>query len=213
MQLLHERWDKSYRTAMQSTIDLELNIFAQRSVDKIEKWTEHQFQHASVASDSTVSRKNKLTCEWIFWCEMHRANRLNTCSESSAFDFHSRMKSTFLSFSRLPILYHRRREFDGWKSPLSRLSCCYSRTQHTAAPCFLPLQKKNTAPKRNPRKWQSCIDVTAHYPQFPHHARFCIEPEVKFHVFVGLKRREEKLIGNLFFRFSYENNMKIWSSK
>ena len=37
MQLLYERWDKSYRTAMQSTIDLELNIFAQRSVDKIEK--------------------------------------------------------------------------------------------------------------------------------------------------------------------------------
>ena len=48
---------------------------------------------------------------------MRRANRLNTCSESSAFDFQSRMKSTFLSFSRLPILYHRRREFDGWKSP------------------------------------------------------------------------------------------------
>ena len=50
---------------------------------------------------------------------MRRANRLNTCWESSAFDFHSRIKSTFLSFSRLPILYHRRREFDGWKSLLS----------------------------------------------------------------------------------------------
>ena len=44
---LHERWDKSYRMAMQSTIDLVLNIFAQRSVDKIEKQAEHQFQHAS----------------------------------------------------------------------------------------------------------------------------------------------------------------------
>ena len=73
---------------------------------------------------------------------MHRAKRLNTCSESSAFDFHSRMKSTFLSFSRLPILYHRRREFNGWKSPLSRLSCCYSRTQHTAAPCSLLYKRK-----------------------------------------------------------------------
>ena len=40
-----------------------------------------------------------------------------------------------------------------------------------------------------------------------------IEPEVKFHVFEGLKRGEEKLIENLFFRFSYENNMKIRSSK
>ena len=39
---------------------------------------------------------------------MHQANRPNTCSESSAFDFHSRLKSTFLSFSRLPILYHRK---------------------------------------------------------------------------------------------------------
>ena len=54
MQLPHERWDKSYRTAMQSTIDLVLNIFAQRSVDKIEKRAEHQFQHASVASDGAV---------------------------------------------------------------------------------------------------------------------------------------------------------------
>ena len=78
----------------------------------------------------------------IFWCELLRANRPNTCSESSVSDFHSRMKSTFLSFSRLPILYHRRREFDGWKSPLSRLSCCYSRTQHTAAPCSLLCKRK-----------------------------------------------------------------------
>ena len=50
-------------------------------------------------------------------------------------------------------------------------------------------------------------------PSFPTMRGFCIEPEVKFHVFVGLERGEEKLIGNLFFRFSYENNMKIWSSK
>ena len=166
MQLLHERWDKSYRTAMQSTIDLELNIFAERSVNKVEKRAEQQFQHVSVASDSTVSRKNKLTCEWNLLVRNAPSKPTEYLLGVSAreFDFQSRMKSTFLSFSRLPILYHRRREFDGWKSPLSRLSCCYSRT---AAPCFLPLQKKNTAPQRNPRKWQSCIDVTDHYPQAP----------------------------------------------
>ena len=82
---------------------------------------------------------------------MHRAKRLNTCSESSAFDFHSRMKSTFLSFSRLPILYHRRREFDGWKTPLSRLSCCYSRTQHTAASMFLHMAVMAVAVARRSR--------------------------------------------------------------
>ena len=74
---------------------------------------------------------------------------------------------------------------------------------------FFLCKRKTLRHREIPRKMAACIDVTAHYPQFPHHARFCIEPEVKFHVFVGLERGEEKLIGNLFFRFSYENNMKI----
>ena len=40
-------------------------------------------------------------------------------------------------------------------------------------------------------------------------ARFCTQPKVKLHVFVRLKRGKEKSIANLFFRFSYENEMKI----
>ena len=149
---------------MQSTIESLLNV---RSI-KLRNGQNTNFNTLQSLLIALLVERISLRANEIFWCEMHRANRLNTSySESSAFDFHSRMKSTFLSFSRLPILYHRRREFDGWKSPLSRLSCCYSRTQHTAAPCFLPLQKKNTAPLRNLRKWQSCIDVTAHYPRLP----------------------------------------------
>ena len=94
---------------------------------------------------------------------------------------------------------------------LSRLSYCYSRTQHTAAPCFLPLQKKNCAIEKSAKM---AVLYWRHRPLSPdsRHARFCIEPEMKFHVFEGLKRGEEKLIGNLFFRFWYENNMKIRSS-
>ena len=128
---------------MQSTIESLLNV---RSI-KLRNGQNTNFNTLQSLLIALLVERISLRANKIFWCEMHRAiSRLNTCSESSAFDFHSRMKSTFLSFSRLPILYHRRREFDGWKSPLSRLSCCYSRTQHTAAPCFLPLQKKNTAP-------------------------------------------------------------------
>ena len=73
--------------------------------------------------------------------------------------------------------------------------------------------KKNTVEYRNPRKWRSCIDVTGPLSPVSRLARFCNQPEVKLHVFVRLKRGEEKLIGNFFFRFSYENNMKIRSSK
>ena len=43
-------------------------------------------------------------------------------------------------------------------------------------------------------------------------ARFCIQPVVKLHLFVRPKIGEEKLIG-IFFLFSYENNLKIRSSK
>ena len=127
---------------MQTTI-LQLNILAQLSVDKIEERAQHQFHHASVTSDSTVGRKN--TCSEIFFT-MHRAEHTNEyfLGVPSVFDFHSRMKSIFVSFSRFPILYHRRREFGGCKSPFSRLSRCCSRTQHTAAPYFLPSHNKNT---------------------------------------------------------------------
>ena len=127
---------------MQSTIEYLLNV---RSI-KLRNGQNTNFSTLQSLLIPLLVERISLRVNEIFWCEMRRANRLNTCSESSAFDFQSRMKSTFLSFSRLPILYHRRREFDGWKSLLSRLLCCYSRTQHTAAPCFLPLQKKNTAP-------------------------------------------------------------------
>ena len=129
---------------MQSTIESLLNV---QSI-KLRNGQNTNFNMLQSLLIALLVERISLRANEIFWCEMHRANRLNTCSSqlSSAFDYHSRMKSTFLSFSRLPILYHRRREFDGWKSPLSHLSCCYSRMQHTAAPCFLPLQKKNTAP-------------------------------------------------------------------
>ena len=118
---------------MQSTIESLLNV---RSI-KLRNRQNTNFNTLQLLLIALLVERISLRANEIFSCEMHRANRLNTCSGSSAFDFHSRMKSTFLSFSRLPILYHRRREFDGWKSPLSRLSCCFSRTQHIAAPCFL----------------------------------------------------------------------------
>ena len=116
------------------------------------------------------------------------------------------MKSIFVSSSLFPILYHRRREFGGCKSPFFHLSCRYSRT-HTMISSFA--QQKH----RNPRKQRSCIDVTGPLSPVSHLARFCTQPEVKLHVFVRLKRGEEKSIATLFFRFSYENNMKIRSSK
>ena len=139
---------------------------------------------------------------------MRRANRLNTCSESSAFDFQSRMKSTFLSFSRLPILYHRRKEFDGWKSPfISSFVLLQPNATHHCT-MFSPFAKEKLRHREIRDNGSPVLTSQTAIPDF-RHARFCIEPEVKFHVFVGLERGEEKLIGNLFFRFSYENNMKI----
>ena len=119
---------------------VEYSQLAQLSVDKIDERAQHQFHHASVASVSTVGGKNM--CEWNLLCDAS-STPSNTCSGSSVFDFHSRMKSIFVSFSRLPILYYRRREFGGCKSPFSRLPCCYSRTQYTAAPCFLSSHNKS----------------------------------------------------------------------
>ena len=97
---------------------VEYSLLAQLSVDKIDERAQHQFHHASVASVSTVGRKNM--CEWNLLCDAS-STPPNTCSGSSVFDFHSRMKSICVSFSRLPILYYRRREFGGCKSPFSRL--------------------------------------------------------------------------------------------
>ena len=149
---------------MQSTIDLELNIFAQRSVDKIEKRAEHQFQSLLIA---LLVERISLRANEIFWCEMHRAKRLNTCSESSAFDFHSRMKSTFLSFSRLPILYHRRREFDGWKSPLSRLSCCYSRRNTPLHHVFFLCKRKTLRHREIRENGSPVLTSQPTIPSFP----------------------------------------------
>ena len=72
--------------------------------------------------------------------------------------------------------------------------------------------KKNTETE-NPRKQRSCIDVTGPLSLVSRLARFCTQPEVKFYVFDRLKQGEEKSTANLFFRFSYENNKKIRSSK
>ena len=44
-------------------------------------------------------------------------------------------------------------------------------------------------------------------------ARFCTQPEVKFDTFICVKHREVKVIRNSLFRFSYENCIKITSSK
>ena len=148
---------------MQSTIESLLNV---RSI-KLRNGQNTNFSTLQSLLIALLVERISLGANEIFWCEMHRANRLNTCSESSAFDFHSRIKSTFLSFSRLPILYHRRREFDGWKSPLSRLSCCYSRTQHTAAPCFLPLQKKTLRHREIPENGSLVLTSQPAIPRLP----------------------------------------------
>ena len=53
---------------------------------------------------------------------MHWAHHWILAWGFSVFHFHP------FSFSRILILYYRRREFGGCKSPFSRLSCFYSRT-------------------------------------------------------------------------------------
>ena len=117
-----------------------------------------------------------------------------------------------LSFSQLPILYHCIREFDEWKSPfISSFVLLQPNATHRCT-MFSPFAKEKHCAIEKSAKM--AVLYWRHRPLSPgsRHARFCIEPEVKFHVFVGLKRGEEKLIGNLFFRFSYENNMKIRTS-
>ena len=105
------------------------------------------------------------------------------------------------------------RRFRGFSVSLFlRLSCCCSRKQRTTDPSFFLCIKKNTETE-NPRKQRSCIDVTGPLSLVSCLARFCTQLEVKFRVFDRLKRGEEKSIANLFFRFSYENNKKIRSSK
>ena len=148
-------------------------------------------------------------CEWNLLCDAS-STPPNTCSGSSAFDFHSRMKSICVSFSWLPILYHRRREFGGCKFPFfSSFLLLQPYTIHCSAMFSFFAQQKHW----NPRKQRSCIDVTGPLSPIPRLARFCTQPEVKLHVFDRQKRGEEKSIGSLFFRFPYENNTKIQSSK
>ena len=120
----------------------------------------------------------------------------------------SRIKSTFLSFSRLPILYHRRMEIP----IISSFVLLQPNATHRCT-MFSPFAKEKHCAKEKSAKM--AVLYWRHRSLSPdsRRARFCIETELKFHVFVGLKRGEEKLIGNLFFRFSYENNMKIRSSK
>ena len=97
-------------------------------------------------------------------------------------------------------LVSRRREFGGCKSPFSRLPCCYSRTQHKAAPCFLPSHNKNTDTHES-----SVLVLTsqAHYPQCPTGSeirRICppqtrgrkIDREFIFSIFI--RERHEDLI-------------------
>ena len=119
---------------------------------------------------------------------MHWAHHWILARGFSVFDFHS------FSFSRLPILHHRGRDFGGCKSPFSRLSCFYSRTQHTTAPFFLP------SPNEYAETHESSVsNVTGPLITVYRLARFCVQPEVKLRVFVRLIRREEKLIRELFF--------------
>ena len=74
-------------------------------------------------------------------------------------------------------------------------------------------ERRKKSEAENPRKQRSCIDVIGPLSLVSRLARFCTHPKGKFHVFDRLKRGEEKTIANLFFRFSYENNKKIRSSK
>ena len=57
------------------------------------------------------------------------------------------MKSTFLSFSRLPILYHRRREFDGWKqSNATHRGCTMFSSFAKENHCAIEKSAKNGSP-------------------------------------------------------------------
>ena len=146
----------------------------------------------------------------IFWCEMHRANRLNTCSEfMQCFRFHSRMKSTFHGFRSCITIEGNL--MDG--NPLYLVFRVATAERNTPLHHVFFLCKRKTLHHREIRENGSPVLTSQPLSPDSRHARFCVEPEVKFHVFEGLKRGEEKLIGNLFFRFSYENDMKIRSSK
>ena len=62
-----------------------------------------------------------------------------------------------------------------------------------------------------PRKNRPGIDVTAVLSPVSHFARYCIPPEVKFHVFISLKCGEGNLFSN-FIREQHEDlikNLKI----
>ena len=136
-------------------------------------------------------------CEWNLLCDAS-STPPNTCSGFSVFDFHSRMKSIFVSFSRLPILYYRRREFGGCKSPFSRLPCCYSRTQYTAALCFLSSHNKNTETRES-----SVLVLTSQalHPQSPVLRGFVPNRKWNYTYLTAKKEGKKNRYGVCFFDF------------
>ena len=66
---------------------------------------------------------------------------------------------------------------------------------------MLNAQNETTVEQRNRETKRSCIDVTALLSSFSRLARFFRQSEEKFDAFISLKYREEKLIGNFFFKF------------